>query len=775
MSNHDATDQSSAPAKRPGSTIYGYPRQGRNRELKRLTERFWAGRISPSELLSQTADLRAGRRAELISAGLTEIPSNDFSLYDHVLDTAVLFDAVPQRHRQAVPQIDTQEQRLARYFAMARGTDDVVPLEMTKWFDTNYHYLVPELEADQQFRLFPEKILTELTESAGSRPVLLGPYSFLKLSRSVDGSDPLQLIDRLLPSYLELLALLADRGCDWLQLDEPALVLDLDAGDRDVAGRALAALVHQDHRPKILLASYFDDLGSAFDLVAGSGVEGLALDFTGEAANNLDLLRAHGPLPQERLVAGVIDGRNVWAPDLSVTLIKLEEISGLASRVDVAASCSLLHVPIDVEAEDELDPQIRGWLSFAQQKLNELTTLARGLANGGQAIGDELETNRQRLASRAESLITQVAAVRDRAAKVGPEQLHRGAEYPVRAKAQHEHLGLPELPVTTIGSFPQTTALRTARADHRKHKIDQAGYDRQIKSEIDSVIEMQERLGVDVLVHGEPERNDMVQYFAEQLEGYLSTKHGWVQSYGSRYVRPPILAGDISRPHPMSVRWSQHAQSRTSKPVKGMLTGPVTMLAWSFVRDDLPQDQVARQVALALRDEVADLEAAGISVIQMDEPALRETLPLKKAQRQQYLDWAVDAFRLSTASVADHTQVHTHMCYADFADIMSAIIDMDADVISLEAARSAMTILDDLEAVSYPREVGPGVWDIHSPRVPSTEEVTAALRNAIARFPADRLWVNPDCGLKTRNYAQTEASIDHLVRAAQTVRAELPA
>jgi 5-methyltetrahydropteroyltriglutamate--homocysteine methyltransferase len=768
-------------AVRPVATVYGYPRQGADRALKKAIESYWAETSPPEVLLAAARDLRLARLAELSDAGLGEIPSNDFSLYDHVLDTAWMVDAIPARHRAAVPDVSTPGGRLDRYFAMARGAADVAPLEMTKWFDTNYHYLVPELGPDTEFRLDASKPLSEFTEAleAGTltRPVILGPVSFLLLSKHEPGSsadfEPLALLDRILPSYVELLARLQEAGATWVQLDEPALVCDQPTAVLSHVARAYRALTDAADRPKLLVASYFDRLGDALPVLAGLPVEGLALDFTGPAIGNLDALASIGGLPGKRLVAGVVDGRNVWRTDLSSALATLGTLLGLADRVDVAASCSLLHVPLDVALERDLDPQVAGWMAFARQKLEELAILARGLGLGRDAIAGELRVNQTRIATRTKSPMVHVESVRAQAAAVSDEDLHRRSDYATRSPAQQTSLGLPALPTTTIGSFPQTSSVRQARAAFRAGRVDQESYDEAMRAEIRDVVELQTDLGLDVLVHGEPERNDMVQYFAEQLRGFLATKHGWVQSYGTRYVRPPIIVGDVSRPEPMTVRWAQYAQSLTDRPVKGMLTGPVTMLAWSFVRDDQPPADTARQVALALRDEVADLQQAGITVIQVDEPALRETLPLRKEGRADYLAWAVEAFRLTTSGVSDGTQIHTHMCYAEFGDVLAAIIDMDADVISLEAARSEMAIVDDLANAGYPNEVGPGVWDIHSPRVPDTSEIAERIRAAAKRFPPRRVWVNPDCGLKTRGYAEVRSSLANLVDATRQVRAEL--
>ncbi|MEV5121854.1 5-methyltetrahydropteroyltriglutamate--homocysteine S-methyltransferase [Streptomyces decoyicus] len=758
------------------ATVYGYPRQGQHRELKKAIEGYWKGRVTADTLLETAKDLRRSNWQQLADAGIHEVPTGDFSYYDHVLDTSVMVGAVPDRHRDAVAA-----DALDGYFAMARGTQEVAPLEMTKWFDTNYHYLVPELGPDTVFTADSTKQVAELKEALAlgltARPVLVGPVTYLLLSKPAPGVaadfEPLTLLDRLLPVYAEVLADLRAAGAEWVQLDEPALVQDRTPAELNAAARAYRDLGALTDRPKLLIASYFDRLGDALPVLAKAPVDGLALDFTDAAAANLDALAAVGGLPGKRLVAGVVNGRNIWINDLEKSLTTLGTLLGLADRVDVAASCSLLHVPLDANVERDIDPQIARWLAFAKQKTAELVTLARGLSQGTDTIAAELAANRADLASRANSAITHDPAVRARAAAITDADGRRSAPYADRATAQRAHLGLPLLPTTTIGSFPQTAELRTARADLRTGRTDTAGYEERIKTEIRDVLAFQEKAGIDVLVHGEPERNDMVQYFAEQLTGYLATQYGWVQSYGTRYVRPPVLAGDISRPEPMTVRWTSYAQSLTDRPVKGMLTGPVTMLAWSFVRDDQPLGDTARQVALALRDEVNDLETAGSSVIQVDEPALRETLPLRATDHPAYLAWATEAFRLSTSGVQDRTQIHTHMCYAEFGDIVQAIDDLDADVISLEAARSHMQVARELAEHGYPREAGPGVYDIHSPRVPSAEEAAALLRTGLEAIPAERLWVNPDCGLKTRGWPETRASLENLVAAARTVRTEL--
>ncbi|WP_055480213.1 5-methyltetrahydropteroyltriglutamate--homocysteine S-methyltransferase [Sphaerimonospora mesophila] len=765
----------SSAAPTPLATVYGYPRQGRDRELKKAIEGYWAGRVGADELRATAADLRRTAWRDLADAGIGEVPCGDFSLYDHVLDTTVMVGAIPERHRAAF-----EADPLDGYFAMARGTGEVTPLEMTKWFDTNYHYLVPELGPDTVFAADPAKPVGEFREALtlgyDARPVLVGPVTYLLLAKPAPGVepgfDPVTLLDRLLPVYADVLARLRAAGAEWVQLDEPALVQDQPQAVLDAVARAYRELGALTHRPKLLVASYFDRLGAALPVLAAAPVDGLALDFTGPAAANLDGLARVGGLPGRRLVAGVVDGRNVWINDLERSLSTLATLLGLAGRVDVAASCSLLHVPLDVAAEGEIEPEIAAWLAFARQKAAEVATLARGLARGTHVIADALADNRAALAARKTSAITCDQVVRARAAAVTVRETRRAQPYAERVAAQRARLDLPVLPTTTIGSFPQTDELRAARADLLAGRIDDAAYDERIAAEIREVIAFQEKAGLDVLVHGEPERNDMVQYFAERLTGYVATRHGWVQSYGTRYVRPPILAGDVSRPAPMTVRWATYAQSQTSRPVKGMLTGPVTMLAWSFVRDDQPLADTARQVALALRDEVVDLEAAGAAVIQVDEPALRETLPLRAAARPAYLEWATEAFRLTTAGVRPETQIHTHMCYAEFGEILAAIDALDVDVISLEAARSHMRVAHELAEAGYPRQVGPGVYDIHSPRVPSTEELVSLLREGLAAIPLERLWANPDCGLKTRGRQEVHDSLRNLVDAARRIRAE---
>jgi 5-methyltetrahydropteroyltriglutamate--homocysteine methyltransferase len=734
----------------------------------------------PAQELEATArELRRQTWTFLRDAGLGQVPSNHFSLYDQVLDTCVLVGAVPERHRRQGPGVAG----LDTYFAMARGRADATAMEMTKWFDTNYHYLVPELGPATRFGLAAApKPLAELAEArelgVATRPVLLGPVTFLLLAKAAPGVDPrfdrLSLLDPLLEVYAELLDELEAAGAEWVQLDEPAFVQDRSPAELEALAHACQRLGSGGRaRPKLLVSSYFDHLGDAMEVLVRAPVDGIGLDLTRGGARNLELLAAAGGLGERTLVAGVVDGRNVWVNDLERSLAQLATVLGLAGEVVVASSCSLQHVPIDVAAEAGLDPEVRPWLAFARQKVAEVVTLARGLTEGTGAIAEELAANRRVLEARRRSGRTGDAAVRRRLAAVGEPDLHRAGPYEVREKAQRLRLGLPPLPTTTIGSFPQTGEVRKARAAHRRGELEEAAYRERMRAEIAGVIRLQDELGLDVLVHGEPERNDMVQYFGEQLDGVAVTEHGWVQSYGTRYVRPPVVFGDVSRPAAMTVEWLTYAQSLTTRPVKGMLTGPVTMLKWSFERDDQPRGVTARQLALAIRDELADLEQAGIGVIQVDEPALREGLPLRREQRDAYLAWAVEAFRLATAGVRDETQIHTHMCYSEFGEILPAIDGLDADVTSIEAARSRMELVDDLARAGYGREIGLGVYDIHSPRVPSPEEIVELLEEALEPVGPGRLWVNPDCGLKTRDYPEVMASLRNMVAAARTVRERL--
>ncbi len=740
------------------TTVLGYPRIGGQRELKKATEAYWAGRGTAADLEDAAAALRRQTWEMLRDAGLTAIPSNTFSLYDHVLDTAVMVNAVPARFAGLGGGLDA-------YFAMARGADGIAPLEMTKWFDTNYHYLVPELGPGTDLRLVGEKPLQEYAQARScgiqTRPVLLGPVSFLLLSKPAEpGFQPLILLDLLLDVYARLLGQLEGAGAAWVQLDEPALAGDRSRDELEALRHAYHRLGFLERRPRLLVSTYFGEIGEALPVLAASPAEAIGLDFVAGPGNREALGRVGG-IDGKTLVAGVVDGRNVWRTDIPAALSMCASLLGLAGQLTVSTSCSLLHVPLDLAAEASLAPELTGRLAFARQKVDEVVALGQALARGRDAIGAQLAEARPGAPVNA-AVRARLDALRDEPPR---------SAYAVRRKAQAD--ALPVLPTTTIGSFPQTREIRTARADHRAGRITGDAYEAVMRAEIDRVIALQEDIGLDVLVHGEPERNDMVQYFAEHLDGFAVTEHGWVQSYGTRYVRPPILHGDVSRPGPMTVRWAGYAQSRTDRPVKGMLTGPVTMLAWSFVRADQPLADSAAQVALALRDEIADLEAAGIGMIQVDEPALRELLPLRRADRPAYLNWAVAAFRLATSGAADATQIHTHMCYSEFGDIIEAIGALDADVTSVEAARSRMEFIADLRAAGFERGIGPGVWDIHSPRVPAVAEMTEALSLALRAIEPGLLWVNPDCGLKTRGYAETEAALRNLVAAARQVRAAL--
>ncbi|WP_165593279.1 5-methyltetrahydropteroyltriglutamate--homocysteine S-methyltransferase [Mycobacterium lehmannii] len=746
------------------ATILGSPRIGPNRELKRAVEKYWAGTVGRDELESVAAELRRDTWEALVAAGLDSVPVNTFSYYDQVLDTAAMVGALPPRVADVSDELD-------RYFAAARGNDDIAPLEMTKWFDTNYHYIVPELAPDTHFALNPAKILGELEEARAqgipTRPVVIGPITFLALSKAVHSAGPP--IDRLADLtvvYGELLALLAERGVEWVQIDEPVLVTDFVDTAAELAERTYAQLGRLTNRPAILVATYFGELSDALPALARTPVEAIGVDLV---AGGVSAVAAVPELADKLLVAGVVDGRNIWRTDLESALGTLTTLRGSARHVAVSTSCSTLHVPYTLDAEPSIDSALRSWLAFGFEKVTEVVALARGLKSGREAIDGEIAASNAAIASRRADPRLNNDDVRERISAITASGTERGPADRRRA-AQQARLNLPVLPTTTIGSYPQTSAIRLARADLRAGKIDAAEYKRRMQAEIAAVIRLQEEIGLDVLVHGEPERNDMVQYFAEQLDGFFATQNGWVQSYGSRCVRPPILYGDVSRPEPMTVEWITYAQSLTDKPVKGMLTGPVTILAWSFVRDDQPLAQTAAQVALAIREETIDLQKAGIAIIQVDEPALRELLPLRSKDKDAYLRWAVDAFRLSTSGVDDSTQIHTHLCYSEFGEVIGAIADLDADVTSLEAARSHMEVLGDLNAAGFANSVGPGVYDIHSPRVPAVGEMASSLREALNSVPAERLWVNPDCGLKTRRTDEVTASLRNLVAAANEVR-----
>jgi 5-methyltetrahydropteroyltriglutamate--homocysteine methyltransferase len=762
----------------PTPTNLGYPRIGVDRELKRALEGYWRGSLDRDALLAVARELRARHWRQQSDLGIEQIPSNDFSLYDQVLDTAVLVGAVPPRFGWTGGAVE-----LDTYFAMARGLQEkeadgmgatAPAMEMTKWFDTNYHYLVPEFHAGQQFALSSNKPVEEFLEARAlgihTRPVLLGPVSFLLLGKAPDDDvRPVELLDALLPVYAEVLGALADAGADRVQIDEPYLVCDLDDEAREAFRRAYAAL--SPSPVEILVATYFGALGENLRTALSLPVAAVHLDLA-RAPEQLEAALEAAP-DSLSLSLGVVDGRNVWRtdPDGALALVRRAVERLGPERVLVAPSCSLLHVPVDVEAETELDDEVRSWLAFARQKLEEVSAIAAA-ASGGDG-GAVLEAARAAWESRRTSERIHDAEVRRRLDGVSPAMLRRARPFAERKEAQQRRLRLPLLPTTTIGSFPQTREVRRARAAFQSGEMDRERYEAFIAGEIDGAVRFQEEVGIDVLVHGEAERSDMVEYFGERLRGFLFTRDGWVQSYGSRCVRPPIIYGDVSRPEPMTVRWSAYAQSRTERPMKGMLTGPVTILQWSFVRDDQPRSETCRQIALAIRDEVRDLEAAGLPIVQIDEPALREGLPLRRADQPAYLRWAVDAFRLASSGAADGTQIHTHMCYAEFGEIIDAIAAMDADVISIESSRSRMELLATFREHAYPNDVGPGVYDIHSPAVPSAGEQVELLRRALAVIDPAKLWVNPDCGLKTRRWEEVEPALRAMVRAAAELRAQL--
>jgi 5-methyltetrahydropteroyltriglutamate--homocysteine methyltransferase len=750
----------------------GFPRIGPRRELKHALEAHWAGKTTEAELLDAASGLRTAAWARQKALGTDWLPSNDFSLYDHVLDTSVMLGAIPERYRSADGEAD-----LATYFAMARGTTgdtgcshgSVTACEMTKWFDTNYHYLVPELAAGQKLALNRLKVVDEYREAKAqgyeTRPVLLGPVTWLSLAKG-RGVDPFDYLDEVLGLYSVILGHLAQAGAEWVQIDEPVLVLDLDDKQRRALTRAYARLSRSG--PKLMLATYFGGLGDNLSFAAALPVAGLHVDLI-RAPGQLDAVLSAAP-KSLLLSLGVVDGRNVWRADLDALIERLEPIAATRDLV-LAPSCSLLHVPVDLALEKKLDAEVTQWLAFAVQKVEELALLKRALNDGRDSVADDLAKASQAAANRKASPRVHNPEVAERAAAVTDAMHERQADIAGRAATQAAVLDLPAFPTTTIGSFPQTGEVRNARARFNRGELDTTAYETFLREETARTIAWQEEVGLDMLVHGEFERNDMVQYFGEQLSGFAFTVNGWVQSYGSRCVRPPILYGDVSRPKPMTVEWWRYAQSLTSKPVKGMLTGPVTILNWSFVRDDQPRSESCKQIALAIRDEVVDLEAAGCKAIQIDEAALREGLPLRRRDWEAYLEWAVACFRLSAAGVGDATQIHTHMCYSEFNDILPAIGAMDADVISIETARSQMELLEGFAAYRYPGAIGPGVYDIHAPRVPGEGEMVTLMRLAQQHLRPEQLWVNPDCGLKTRKWAEVKPAIEAMVAAARTLRA----
>ena len=750
------------------SANLGFPRIGARRELKKALEAYWKGESDREALQKTAADLRARHWRLQADAGVDIIPSNDFSLYDQVLDMTAALDAAPARFiRQAGADLDL-------YFAMARGGPGAPAMEMTKWFNTNYHYIVPEFHAGQVFAANPQKAVGEYLEAKAlgveTRPVLIGPVTYLALGKTKDkGFNPFSLLPLLLPAYATILTRLKDAGATAVQIDEPVLSLDLSAVQRAAFGDAYDCL--QGAGVDITVATYFEGLRDNLDLAAKLPVGGLHVDLSC-APEQLDaVLGAVGE--DTTLSLGLVDGRNIWRTDLAAALAVIEKAKARRApeTLVVAPSCSLLHAPVDLDRETTLDPALKRWMAFAKQKLEEVSILTKAANAGRESVAAAFADSDAAAEARKTSPRTRNGAVRARADAVAPEDLARASGFGVRREVQRARFKLPAFPTTTIGSFPQTSEIRKARAAHKRGDLDDAGYDAFLKSETQSAVDRQSRLGIDVLVHGEFERNDMVEYFGEQLDGFAFTKNGWVQSYGSRCVKPPVIFGDVSRAAPMTTAWSAYAQSLTDKPVKAMLTGPVTILQWSFVRNDQPRAATCRQIALAIRDEVADLEKAGLAMIQIDEPALREGLPLRQDDRRGYLQWAVESFRLSASAVRDETQIHTHMCYSEFNDIMPSIAALDADVISIETSRSDMELLDAFADFDYPNEIGPGVWDIHSPRIPSTEEMESLLRKAADVIPPDQIWVNPDCGLKTRGWAETQSALANMVEAARRLRA----
>ncbi|MGD9695889.1 MAG: 5-methyltetrahydropteroyltriglutamate--homocysteine S-methyltransferase [Thermoleophilia bacterium] len=751
------------------TAVLGLPRMGPDRELKFALESYWAGRTSEAELRETARTLRAANWTRARDAGIDVIPSGDFSLYDQVLDAAWAVGAIPERAG------GPDAEGLDAYFTLARGSSEARPLEMTKWFDTNYHYLVPEPPPDRRFRARPDHWLEQLAEARelgiATRPVLVGPVTLLLLTKGLE--RPLDALPDLVAAYAEILGALAAAGAAEVQIDEPTLALDRTPAELDAALDGLAALAAAPG-PDICLTTYFAGMrsGEALERVLRLPVAEVHLDLVRapeQLAPALAALRGGGP----RLSLGVLDGRNVWAADLDAALAAVDlAVEALGTdRVTIAPSCSLLHVPHSAARETGIAPEVRGWLAFADERLAELGTLAAAAAAPASERDALLAPSRAIVDGRRASVLTNDPAVRERAGALRPGDYDRSGATDERRALQRERVPLPELPTTTIGSFPQTDAIRTARRDLRTGALAPADYQRFLEGQVAEVIAAQERIGLDVLVHGEPERNDMVEYFGQQLRGFAFSANGWVQSYGSRCVKPPILYGDVSRPAPMTVRWWQHAQSLTERPVKGMLTGPVTILQWSFVRDDQPRRDTCTQIALAIRDEVLDLEAAGAFAIQVDEAALREGLPLRRDEQDDYVRWAVDCFRLAVAAVRDDTQVHTHMCYSEFNEIIGHIARLDADVISIEASRSGMELLDAFAGIDYPGDVGPGVYDIHSPRIPSQEEIERLLELAEERMGRDRLWATPDCGLKTRGWAAVVPALENLVAAARRRRA----
>tara|TARA_R110002049_G_scaffold208648_11_gene379153 strand:- start:51 stop:2369 length:2319 start_codon:yes stop_codon:yes gene_type:complete len=766
------------------TNVLGYPRLGANRELKKVCEKYWKGTATKTELIELGKQLKLSNWKLMQDAEIDLIPSNDFSFYDQVLDATLTYGCIPNRYQK----IKEKESKLDLYFAMARGLQnndyDVTAMEMTKWFDTNYHYLVPEFEANQDFQLFSLKPIEEFKEALEhnitTKPVLLGPVTYLLLGKEKEaGFNKIDLLDKLLPVFHELVEQLVKVGVTYIQIDEPCLALDITEKDRQAIQKVYTELAHKFPKLKVILTSYFDCYGDNLETVLQLPVHALHLDLVRCSLQLDDILNTDKFKNNTILSLGLIDGRNIWKNNFEATLNTIQKVEAQIGldRIWISSSCSLLHSPYDLDLEkneETLPVAVKQWLSFAKQKLDELATLKElALKNTSEEVAIKRDENKKAHDDKKESSVIHNAAVKARVGLLTTDDSERNSRFLSRQKIQKDQLKLPVYPTTTIGSFPQTKEVRSWRSKFKKKELSLEAYNELIKKEIEDTIHFQEEIGLDVLVHGECERNDMVEYFGEKLEGFAISNFGWVQSYGSRAVKPPILYGDVSRALPMTVNWSAYAQSLSSKVVKGMLTGPVTILQWSFVRNDQPRAETCKQIALAIRDEVKDLERAGLQAIQVDEPAIREGLPLRKEHWEAYLSWAVESFKITTAGVADKTQIHTHMCYCEFNDIIQHIANLDADVITIETSRSKMDLLNGFVNFKYPNEIGPGVYDIHSPRVPTVSEIEELLQKVSKLLPVDNIWVNPDCGLKTRDWPETKLALGNLVEAAKTMRSKL--
>ncbi|KJD33044.1 5-methyltetrahydropteroyltriglutamate--homocysteine methyltransferase [Tamlana nanhaiensis] len=760
------------------TTILGHPRIGKNRELKKACEHYWSGKINEAELQNVATKIKQENWLNQQQLGIDSIPSNDFSFYDQVLDTCLTLGCIPSRFKSI-----EKNNLLNLYFAMARGLQnehiDVTAMEMTKWFDTNYHYIVPEFEKDQDFSFFSKKIVEEYKEALGlsikTKPVLIAPVTFLLLGKEKEtGFHRLDLLEKLLPIYFEILEELSNLGVEYIQFDEPCLALDLNKNEQEAIQYTYKSISEKFPNLKIYLANYFDCYGNNLNIALQLPVHTLHLDLVRCSLQIDDILQSENYNSETHLSLGLVDGRNIWINNYENSLKTIEKVTAKIpkDKLWISTSCSLLHVPYDLNLEQNINPEIKQWLAFAQQKLEEVIAIKNLVSNEANDYAYLFEENKLANINKSKSKIIHNPEVKSRVANLKPEDSERNSPFALRQEKQKSHLNLPLFPTTTIGSFPQTKEVRSWRLQHKKGLLPTETYQKNIAEEIEASISFQEDIGLDVLVHGEFERNDMVEYFGERLNGFVFSNFGWVQSYGSRCVKPPILFGDVSRKEPLTVKWSQYAQSLTQLPVKGMLTGPVTILQWSFVRNDQPRATTCNQIALSIRDEVADLENSGIKVIQIDEPAIREGLPLRKNEWQNYLNWAVNAFKISASVAKDETQIHTHMCYSEFNDIIADIAKMDADVITIETSRSEMELLDAFANFKYPNEIGPGVYDIHSPRVPSISEIETLLQKASQVLPKEHIWVNPDCGLKTRHWPETKSALKNLVLVAKKLRQE---